>query len=54
MDSREGIKALAREAALLPKEELLQVKQDLDLLIGIPRDKLPKSALLLLQKLLRY
>ena len=40
MDSqREGIKALAREAALLPKEELLQVKAgSSDLLIGIPKE----------------
>ena len=42
MDSqREGIKALAREAALLPKEELLQVKAgSSDLVIGIPKENL--------------
>ncbi len=40
MDSqREGIKALAKEASLLPKEELLQVKAgSSDLVIGIPKE----------------
>lgn len=40
MDSgRKAIKALAREAALLPQEELLQAKQDqAELTIGIPAE----------------
>jgi alanine dehydrogenase len=36
---RKGIKALAKEAALLPKEELLQVKEgQSELTIGIPKE----------------
>ena len=43
MDSgRKAIKALAREAALLPQEELLQAKQGhAELTIGIPAETQP-------------
>jgi len=57
MDSqREGIKALAREAALIPKEELLQVKagSQIWLLVFPKRQVYKRKELQLHQKPLHF